>query len=104
MKYNNKSCVYGGFRYDSIKEARYAEELDWRLKAKEIEGWDRQQTFNLLVNGKKICGIRPDFIVHTKNGDEIHEVKSSITATPTWKIKWSLMQALYPEFEYMVII
>lgn len=41
-KYGAKKCEYNGYIYDSKFEASIAELLDWRLKAKEILGWERQ--------------------------------------------------------------
>lgn len=39
-KYNSTRCFYNGYHYDSKFEARYAMQLDWRLKAKDIKAWD----------------------------------------------------------------
>jgi len=76
-KYNAKRSSYNGVWFDSIKEANYAELLDWRIKSKDIKKWDRQITFDLMVNAKKIAGIRPDFLITNNDGSqEIHEVKS----------------------------
>jgi len=36
-KYNAKSTEYGGLIYHSKKEAGYAQELDLRIKAKDIK-------------------------------------------------------------------
>ena len=41
-KYNNKRFYYNGNWYDSTKEAKYAMQLDLRVKAKEIVKWERQ--------------------------------------------------------------
>lgn len=99
-KYGSKSAVYNGRRYDSIKEASYACELDWLVKAGEIKEWTPQVTYELVVNGKKICGIRPDFRVVLPDGEvQIHEVKSSATMTDVWKVKWQLLTALINELE-----
>jgi len=103
-KYNAKRSQYNGVWFDSIKEANYAELLDWRVKSKDIKGWDRQITFDLMVNAKKIAGIRPDFLITNNDGSqEIHEVKSFVTATPLWQVKWKLFQVLHPEYEFLVI-
>lgn len=100
LKFGNKSCVYNGRRYDSKKEAGYAEKLDWMKKAGEIKDWEPQVTYQLYVNGLKIAGIRPDFKIYNHDGSvEIHEIKSSATATPLWSAKWNLLRALIHELE-----
>ena len=38
-KYNSRRSSYNGYNYDSGLEARYAETLDWRIKAKEVISW-----------------------------------------------------------------
>lgn len=95
-KYNNKSKTYNGLTYDSIKEANYAEELDWLIKAGEIQSWTRQVKIDLKVNGKHICNYYCDFRVINKTGGiEYHEVKGLVL--PIFQIKWSLLQAVKDE-------
>lgn len=95
-KYNNVSTLYNGNRYDSIFEAQVAEDLDWRLKAKDIKGWDRQVRISLDVNGTHITNYFIDFIVYNNDGsEELLEVKGF--ATPVWQMKWKLLEALLPE-------
>jgi len=105
MKYRNKSCVCRqGHMHDSIKEANYCDNLEILKKTGEIKDYEIQKTFELKVNGHKICGIRPDFVVTTNSGaKEIHEVKSYITMTPEWNIKRKLWEAIYTDMEYIVI-
>ena len=104
-KYSNKFTRYGGRSYHSKLEADYAAQLDLMLKAGEILSWEPQPTYHLRVNGQLICKILPDFHVVTKHGqEEIHETKSWATRTKDWHIKWKLLQALYPEFKYKVIM
>ena len=70
--------------------------------AGEIKSFEYEPYFELRVNDKKICGIKPDFLIHYKNGvNAIHETKGM--ATSAWFIKWNLMQALHPEFVYQVV-
>jgi hypothetical protein len=71
-------------------------------RAKEIQSYTQQVTFRLDINGKHICKIIPDFLVIGKHGrEEIHEVKG--IEMPDWKLKWKMMQALYPEYHYELI-
>ncbi len=102
LKYNNTPKMYNDKLYHSTLEADYAKLLDTLLKGKELKSVEAQPRFYLKVNDKTICTIVPDFLVVTKNGQkEIREIKG--IETPEWRIKWKLMQALYPEFKYYVI-
>lgn len=93
-KFRNVSQLYNGVRYDSIKEAKYAQELDWLLKLGEIKSWSRQIRIDLKVNGVHIANMYPDFLVEHNDGElEIKEVKSKITMTPEWKLKWAILGA-----------
>jgi hypothetical protein len=97
-KFNAKSQDYGGFRYDSKKEAAYAMELDWRKKAGEVKDWQRQVKVPLKVNGILIANYYCDFRVELSNGIiQYHEVKGLVM--PLWEMKWKLFQALIDEIE-----
>lgn len=97
-KYHNQSAVYNDVRYDSKKEARYAEDLDWRVKGKDIKGWERQKRISLDVNGKHIANYYIDFVVHHNDGSrEYVEVKGF--ATEVWRLKWKLFEALIDEID-----
>ncbi|MFA5659607.1 MAG: DUF1064 domain-containing protein [Oscillospiraceae bacterium] len=102
-KYGNKSCSCNqGHLHDSHGEAGYCNELALMQKAGEIKGYEIQRTFDLNVNGKKVCGHRVDFLVTNKEGkEEVHEFKGFATAE--WNIKRKLFEAIYPEIEYIVI-
>lgn len=91
-----------GNYYDSLFEASYANELFAKKKNKEIESYDTQVTFPIIVNGYKICDYIADFVVyHNNGGDEIVETKGLLL--PVFRIKWSLMEALYGE-EYTLTL
>ena len=93
-KYGAKKTVYNGITYHSKFEAEYAKNLDWRLKAKDIAGWDRQMKIPLAVNGKHICNYFIDFtIVHNDRTVEHVEVKGM--ETEVWKLKWKMFLAIY---------
>lgn len=93
-KYRNIKQTYNGYSYDSKKEANKAFELDCLLKAKEIKSWTRQDTIELHgENGSTICKYKPDFTIYHNDGTiEILEIKSKITMTPTWRLKWRLLE------------
>lgn len=87
----------------SKKEADYAQDLDLRLRAKDIKAWIPQFRLNLVVNGLPICTYVVDFLViNNDDTEEIHEVKGY--ATDLWKIKWKLAEALFGNKYKMVLI
>ena len=89
-----KKQVYNGYRYDSGFEAKYAMELDIRVKAKDIVKYDRQVNLDLIVNDYRVCQYRIDFIVYHNNGD-IEYVETKGWPSPEWKLKWKLFEALF---------
>lgn len=92
-KYHNVKQTYNGNSYDSKKEAKKAFELDIMVRSKQIKSWGRQDTIELFgENGSMVCKYKPDFTVYHNDGSiEIIEIKSPITMTPAWRIKWKLL-------------
>ena len=108
-KYGNHSATYDGNVFDSRKEALYAAELDLLKKARlpkdRVVKVESQVNVDLMVNGKKVCRIIPDFRVTFADGHvEWHEVKSHGTMTAVWRVKKNLFQALFPNEVYRVIL
>jgi hypothetical protein len=101
-KYNAKKTTYNGHVYHSAKEADYAEQLDWRLKAGELKEWQRQVPIDLSVNGQRICTYVIDFWELDKNDNEMWtEIKGFETSE--WRFKWALFDAIHPDWEKQVI-
>ena len=101
-KYNSRTTIYDGHAYHSAKEASYAQELDLRVKGKDLESWERQVPIHLYVNDVKICTYTIDFVETDMKGDKMYtEIKGFIT--PEWRLKWKLFDALYPELNKQVI-
>lgn len=97
-KYGNNSQEYNGRRYDSKREAAYAMDLDWRMKAGEILEVVPQYKIDLRVKGRHIANYYVDFKVILSDGSvEFHEVKGMIL--PLWQMKWALLEALIDEIE-----
>ena len=95
-KYGAIKQSYGGYSYHSKKEAQYAAELDWRIKAKEVKSWTRQHRFDLRVNGELICKYYIDFRAELTDGTiEYIEVKGF--ETDVWRLKWKLTKAIFNE-------
>lgn len=96
-KYHSKSTEYNGQVYHSKLESAYAQELDLRVKGKDIKSWERQVKLDLKVNGIHITNYYIDFIVtHNDGSKEFVECKG--LALPEWKLKWSLLEATFDEF------
>lgn len=100
-----KKQEYDGFLYDSKFEAGYAIELDLRVKAKDIKSWERQEQLELIVNNYIVCTYRIDFTVYHNDGTKEY-VETKGYATPTWRLKWKLFEALYgdkPDIQLTVV-
>ena len=101
LKYRNKPTWYGGVKYQSAKEAKYAMDLDWRLKGKEIKDWIRQPRFDFIINGKFAGFYKLDFMItHLDGSTEFIEVKHKQTKTALWAFKWKILHILYPEVKF----
>lgn len=93
---------YRGVTYDSLAEARYAAQLDIRLKAGQILEWERQVTVPLIVNGSLVGRMIADFkITHLNQRQEFIEVKGMVL--PIYKLKLKLFRELYPDTLYTVV-
>ena len=97
-KYNNVHTEYNGIKYDSKLEAQTAQELDWRLKAKDIKEWRRQVKIPLRVNEVFIANYYIDFI-YTDKYDQVHYLEVKGLELPLWQMKWRLLTALINEIE-----
>lgn len=98
-KYGAVKTQYRGGQFDSKKEGRKAFDLDCLVKAGEIRSWETHKKIELFgQNGTKICGYYIDFVV-THNDDTVEyiEIKSPITMTSTWKLKWKLLCDKYKD-------
>lgn len=97
-KYYNKSKVYttslyGTRTFDSIKEAQYCEELDWRLKKGQVKRYWLQWKIDIKINGQHWRNYFIDYRVELPNGSfQYVEVKGY--ATETWKQKWDALLIL----------
>ena len=97
-----KSCEYNGSIFDSRAEADYCVICDARRAAGEIERYERQVEFELVVNGIRIAKHRVDYLLYLPGGvREAHEVKGF--ESREWRMKKLLFEALYPEIPYVVI-
>jgi uncharacterized Zn finger protein (UPF0148 family) len=91
-KYGAKRTEFNGHRYDSKFEAQIAEDLDLRLKAKDIKKVDRQVKIALEAYGKRITNYYIDFII-THNDDHLEYLEVKGYETDVWKMKWKMLEA-----------
>lgn len=95
-KYGARSAQYDGVTYQSTAEAKMAQQLNLRLRAKDIKSWERQMKISLDVNGYHIANYYIDFVIHHNDGmTEYIEIKGMILST--WQLKWKLFEALYAD-------
>jgi len=95
--------VKHGYHFASHAEVVYADVLQARLVAEEIQGWNYEpQVFKLAVNGHHIASYTPDFLINHLDGtDEIVEVKG--WWRPDAKMRVKLFRALYPRYLFTVV-
>ena len=106
LKYSNVKQNYNGSRYDSKKEATFAQQLDLRIKAKDIKSYERQYPLELRVNGKLITKWKIDFKVINKDDSiTFYEVKGFETYDYILKRKLfeAMQQDMYPGSELIII-
>jgi hypothetical protein len=93
---------YGGYRYRSRAEARYARRLDLESRAGTIRAWRRADTYPLVVNGRKCGHYTPDFLVTHLDGKQLLiEVKG--WAARDFGLRFKLFRALYPELSISIV-
>jgi DNA-binding sugar fermentation-stimulating protein len=102
-KYNAIKTEVNGEVFDSMFEADYGQQAEWRVKAGDIKGYRRQVRIPLVVAGVKVCDYIIDYVLeHLDGSEEYVEVKG--VPTSAWRIKWKLFKALYPDFKTTVIM
>lgn len=105
-KYHAKKCTVGETTYDSKKEAKRGQELEYLNKIGVIKNLERQVKFELQPaytnnQGKKIRPISyiADF-VYEKNGKKIVEDTKGFR-TDKYRIKKKIFEYKYPEYTFV---
>jgi hypothetical protein len=88
-----KKTVQAGVKYDSGFEASYARELNLRVKAGDIEGFDSHVRIPLVVNGYHIADYYIDFVIYHKDGTREY-VETKGIKTRDWALKWKIFEAM----------
>lgn len=89
-KYRNQPVTVDGVRYDSKAEARYAQTLHLRMRAREVAQVERQVPFSLLTqNGQLVGTYRADFVFwdDVEGRQRVIDVKGFDTPLSRWKRK-----------------
>lgn len=96
-KFKAVKTFFNGKKYDSKKEATWAMYYENLLKTKKIKDLETHKKIDLYGENKnRICGYYADFVItHLDETMEIIDVKSKITVTPVFKLKWKLLQDKY---------
>ncbi len=106
-KYMNVKTEYGGFLFDSKREAEKAAELDILKRAGEVIEWRPHPTYALVPSFRKFgktfrqITYTPDFYVKWKDGkEEIIDIKGFITEV--FRLKHKLFEWRYPEYHLTI--
>lgn len=95
-KYHSKTTQVDGISYHSKLEAGYAQELNLRVRAKDIKSWERQVRLSLKVNGTVVTSYYIDFVVlHNDGSREYVECKG--LEMDIWKLKWKILEATFDQ-------
>jgi len=94
--FNTKKVVNELGKWDSKFESGYAQELQMRLKAKDIAGYDCHVSMPLEVNGYHIGDYKIDFVVYN-NDETVEYVETKGWADSAWRIKWKIFCAMHED-------
>ena len=95
-KYKAEKQTYNGRSYHSKKEADYAVNLDWKMKAGEIKEIIPQYKLDLRINGKHWRNYYIDFkVINTDGTVDYIEVKGF--ATESWKQKFDVTKIIFDD-------
>ena len=98
--YRSQVCSQG-HRHDSVGEATYCNQLFLLKQQGHIKDYQNQVTFDLKINGKRVCQHRPDFLITNMDGtQEVHEFKGFETAI--FHLKYKMFKACYPDIPYFI--
>ena len=92
-KYGAKKTIIDGIKFDSIRESKRFQELALLQKAGVISELKLQQSFDLVVNGMKVCRYVADFVYIEKKRQIVEDVKG--VKTPSYNLKKKLMLACH---------
>jgi hypothetical protein len=93
-KFGAQSVVIDGERFDSRWEGERWNQLRLAARAGLITDLRRQVSYELAVNGVKVCSYRADFVYRDETGKEVVEDAKG-HRTREYLIKKALMRAIH---------
>ena len=93
-KFGAQSVIVDGLRFDSSWEAERFNQLCLAARAGLVTDLRRQVTYDLTINGVKVCQYRADFVYRDENGKEVVEDAKGYR-TREYLIKKALMRAIH---------
>lgn len=104
-KYHNVKCEYKGIKFDSKREMRRYQELEILQKEGIIQNLELQKRFEIVpkkgLNNRARYYVA-DFVYEENGLKVIEDVKSKISQTPVFQLKWALMKTIYTEYDYRI--
>ena len=101
-KYGSHKVERNGIHYDSKLESKVGWELELRQKAGEIKEIQRQVDFPMVINGRKVCTYRADFLVTFSDDTQgVYEAKGLML--PMGSLKLKMFEALYPDIALTIV-
>lgn len=100
-KYNNTKVEYKGIKFDSIKEMKHYQLLEYLQKIGEIKELKLQAPYELIpkykINNKTIrkCVYVADFTYITTKDDKLHIVDTKGFKTDVYRLKKKLFEYKY---------
>lgn len=100
-KYNNTKVEYKGIKFDSIKEMKHYQLLEYRLKIGEIRDLKLQVAYELIptykINNKTIRKTTyiADFTYITTKDDKLHIVDTKGFKTDVYRLKKKMFEYKY---------
>lgn len=92
-------------QYDSEWEGSVHRQLQMLERVGKIRDLAFQPEYDLCVNGIHVTYFTPDFrYVDCESGKTVIDDAKGCpdTVERDWKVRWALMKALYPDFEYRI--
>ena len=100
-KYNNTKVEYKGIKFDSIKEMKHYQLLEYLQKIGEIKELKLQVPYELIpkykINNKTVrkCVYVADFVYYDTKDNKVHVIDTKGFRTDTYKLKKKLFEYKY---------
>ena len=100
-KYNNTKVEYKGIKFDSIKEMKHYQLLEYLQKIGEIKELKLQVPYELIpkykINNKTVrkCVYVADFVYFDTKDNKVHVIDTKGFRTDTYKLKKKLFEYKY---------